>query len=296
MMKPLPHLPLLGISLGCAGAFFFTVQDAAFKWLLPTYAIAQIVFLRSLTTFAVAAVWVRAGGGRTALRVGRPGLFLTSFVANISAWFCFYTGLAALPLTVALCVFFLVPVFIALLSVPILGEKPTWRQSAALACGFAGVFVITNPLAAAVAVDLTAVAWILAAVVLWAITAVTTRLLQPFMTVSGTLFHTTIGFLLISGALQWFFWTPPTAAALAGMLLIGLVSAVAQSCVWGAYRNARSAVVATTEYTALVWGALFGWLLWGDEQTPRDLIGAVLIITAGVMVLLSPRRRALRES
>ena len=290
-MQKLPHTPLLGVAFGCCGAFLFTVQDASFKWLLVSYSIAQIIFLRSFTTLIIAALWVRADGARAALKVGNPRLFGASFFSNISAWFCFYTGLSSLPLTLALCVFFLVPVMIALMSIPLLDEKPTWRQMAALLAGFGGVVIITNPFSAVAATDLTAVGWILAAVLLWAFTAVTTRKLQPSMTVAGSLFYTTAGFLIISGGLQWFLWRTPTAAELAGMLLIGIVSAGAQSCLLIAYRTARSAVVATSEYTALVWAALLGWLIWDEQLTPRDLTGAFFIVGGGLIMLLHTNQK-----
>ena len=281
-----PHFPIRGVCFGCLGAFLFTLQDATFKYFDESFAVAQIIFLRSISTLLVAFCWVRLSIENNPLRIGNPKLFAVSLIANISAWFCFYTGLSALSLTVAICIFFLTPVVIAILAVPVLKEKLTWRQLLALLCGLSGVLVITDPFAGNREIDLIAIGWVLASVVLWATVAVTTRALQPSMTISGTLLYSTLAFLLVSGFMQPLVWQPPSATELTAMLLLGVVSAGAQSCVWAAYRAAQAGVVAIAEYSALIWAALFGWLLWDERQTLRDFFGVALIITAGAVVLI----------
>lgn len=286
-----PHRPARAIGFGCLGALFFTLNDAAFKWFSADYAIWQIIFLRCFLALFISALWIWRHGGRAALRVGHPRLFACSLVANVSAWYCFYTGLSMMPLTIAICVFFLTPVLIAVAAVPLLGEPLTWRQVISLLCGFGGVLVITSPWAENVPVDPAALAWILASVVMWAAMALITRALESSITIGATLLYNNLGFLAASGLFQASVWTAPAAVDLAGMLLLGVVGVAAQACVFTAYRSARSAVAATTEYTALVWAVIIGWLVWGEVLTVRSLIGTALIIAAGLLVMHIKRRQ-----
>ena len=280
-----PHLPLRAIMFGCVGAGLFTLQDASFKWFSADYAIWQIIFLRCFLALLISIVWVWKFGGVAGLRVRHPKLFACSLVANVTAWYCFYSGLALLPLTTAICVFFLTPVVIAVAAVPLLGESLTWRQAAALLAGFAGVVVIVNPFAETAPVSLPAVGLVLVSVLMWATMALLTRALESSITVGATIFYNNITFITLASLFQPAVWTPPTQSALLGMVLLGALGVAAQACVFTAYRSARAAVAATTEYTALVWAAIIGWLVWGEHFTTRTAIGAAMIILAGLMVM-----------
>ena len=121
-MQIRPHFPARGLAFGCCGAFLFTLQDTAFKLFSEDFSVAQIIFLRSFATLIIALYWVRWGGIKNALRMDNPWLFAFSLTSNIGAWFCFYTGLSALPLTMAICIFFLTPVVIAVLSALLLSR------------------------------------------------------------------------------------------------------------------------------------------------------------------------------
>lgn len=293
-----PHLPVRAIAYGCSGALLFTLQDAAVKWFSDDYPIWQIIFLRCFPALFLSVLWVWRFGGASALRVQHPKLFICSLIANVTAWYAFYTGLAMLPLTIAICVFFLTPVVISVGAVPMLREPLTWRQVTALLCGFAGVLVIVNPWAPAAnttdgdanaPINLVAVGLILVSVVMWAGMALITRALESSITVGATLLYNNFFFLVISALFQPVVWTPPSDDALLGMLLLGVLGLAAQACVFTAYRSARAAVTATAEYTALIWAVLLGWLIWDELFTLRSALGAALIIAAGMIVMHSSR-------
>ena len=280
---PPPHLPLHGILFGCSGAFLFTIQDAAFKWLSDDYTVIQIIFLRSIFALILPFLWVRKIGGFSLSAIRRKETFFLSLLTNATAWVCFYTGLKTLPLTVALCVFFVTPVLIVLLSVAFLKEHATWRQWAALIFGFIGVFIITNPLAEEAPVDPTGVLWVLMSCLMWALTVVMTRYLESSVSIGASLFYHNLTFFVASLFAQPFVWQAPTVPHGIGMLLLGIISVAAQGCVFRAYRSARAATVAITEYSALIWAAIIGWLLWQEVITPRLLAGIICIVVAGLI-------------
>ncbi len=281
-----PHLPIRAIICGILGALFFTVQDAAFKWYTAEYAVLQIIFLRCFFALLISFVWVWRDGGWRALRVQHPRLFICSLVANITAWYCFYTALVTLPLTVVICIFFLTPVVTAVASVYFLSEHLTWRQLLALLLGGIGVLVITNPFAETIPVELSAVLLILVSVLMWSAIAVITRALTSSIRVGAILFYNNASFLCVTLFFQPVVWVTPTSASdWTGMLLLGALGVFAQAFVFIAYRSARTAIAATTEYTALIWAAWLGWLLWDEQINLRVGIGVTLIIIAGVIVL-----------
>jgi drug/metabolite transporter (DMT)-like permease len=67
-------------------------------------------------------------------------------------------------------------------------------------------------------------------------------------------------------------------------VLIGLIGGVAAFCIIQAYRHAPVSVLAPFDYTALIWGALFGWLIWREQPGVEIWIGAVIVSAAGVYI------------
>ena len=277
------------ILLGTLGALLFTMQDAAVKWLSSGYSIPQIVFLRSVLAFVIAAIWLRYTPN--ALRIIRPRLFFPAIAASILAWWAFYTGLARLPLTTAISIFFLVPMVIALFAIPILKEKPTIVQVIALVAGFGGVIIITNPFAQVQPLDLLAVCFILLSVFLWAFVATVVRALTNAVAVATILFYSTVGFLLVFGGMQPWVWETPPLSDFVFMLLLGVLSTAAQVCMWTAYRSGRAALVAISEYSAIIFAALLGWWIWNEQLSQRDIWGILLIVGAGLVAVFYKRKR-----
>lgn len=286
-----PHNPLRAIGFGCAGAALFTLQDASFKWLSAEYAILQIIFLRSILAVTISGLWVQRHGGMAVLRVRRWRLFAGSTAANLTAWYCFYTGLSQLPLTIAVCIFFLTPVVIAIGAVLFLGEPLGGRQLVSLMAGFGGVLIITNPFAETAPVALASTGWILISVIMWSAMALITRALESSITVGATLFYNNLAFLLVSAFFLPLLWQPLIIETTAFMLFLGVLGVAAQACVFSAYRSAHTAVAAITEYTAMAWAIALGWLVWDEQLTGRNFAGVALIIAAGLIIIRFRRRR-----
>ena len=81
-----------------------------------------------------------------------------------------------------------------------------------------------------------------------------------------------------------FVWQPPAGEDLKLFVLIGLIGGVAAFFVIQAYRHAPVSVLAPFDYTALIWGALFGWLVWREQPDPEIWIGAVIVAAAGIYI------------
>jgi drug/metabolite transporter (DMT)-like permease len=208
-------------------------------------------------------------------------LLRTLFAAG--AMFGFFYGLARLPLVDALTLGFTAPLMMTALSVPVLGEHVGWRRWLAVTVGFAGVLIILRP--GAQAVSPAALATLFGAFC-YSCLGITARKLASTESSYALMVYVISGPLLISTALLgggdwvspdpvgWFLFT--LAAACSVVAWIGLI---------GAYRRAAPALLAPFEYTALIGGAIAGYLIWDEVPDRWVVIGSMTIIASGMFVV-----------
>ena len=122
-----------------------TINDMLIKLLSGDYPLHQIVFLRSVIGIVFSLALVQLEGGFGILRTDKPLLHLLRGLLMVVANLSFFAALAVLPLADATALFFVAPLFITLLSIPILGEKVGIRRISAVLVGFAGVLVMQQP-------------------------------------------------------------------------------------------------------------------------------------------------------
>ena len=115
------------------GGLCFSIQDAGIKWLSAELAVLQIIFIRALFGLGLLAASKPLTGERIAFQINRPWLMALRTGLNILGWILFFTALKYLPLATAVALFFSFPLFLAILSVPLLGEQVGVRRSLAIA-------------------------------------------------------------------------------------------------------------------------------------------------------------------
>ncbi len=127
---PLPHVHRVRLGIVCifGGILALTLQDALIKWLSVTFPLHEITLVRSIVAVGITLVIVYAEGGFVLLKTRRPALHLARSVLLITANICFFMGVASMPLAEATAIFFLAPLFITALSVPLLGERVGLRR------------------------------------------------------------------------------------------------------------------------------------------------------------------------
>jgi drug/metabolite transporter (DMT)-like permease len=74
------------------------------------------------------------------------------------------------------------------------------------------------------------------------------------------------------------------------MLASGVLGGFGQFCIFEAARHAPASVMATVEYTSLVWAFVLGYAIWGDIPDLAVWVGAALIVVAGALLLAGERR------
>ena len=277
----------LGIGLGVLAYAAFAVHDADIKWLVQDLSIWEVVFVRSLTIFVYALL---AGGRNLAVRAvttpmrlplaGRGALLLT-------AWLLYYLASRDLPLAQMLTLYFAAPVLTTILAAPLLGERVTRARWLSVGLGFVGVVVACDPAGLTLSLP---VGMVLAAAALWGYGVVLMRriaLREP--TLLQMLFQNGF-FALVTGIGLAFTWQAPGPWQVVLMLGSGVLGGLGQFCLFEAARHAPASVMATVEYSSLVWAFVLGYAIWGDIPDPAVWAGAALILGAGALLVVAERR------
>lgn len=268
----------IALMLGCT--LLLTANDAIMKLLAESYPIGQIIFARGALALLLLLGWTMlAAGGRATLRVhDYPGV-LTRGVLMVVSTYLFIGGLHLLPLVTATAVSFTGPLITAVLAIPFLGERIGPRRALAILVGFLGVVVMVRPTGEVVQ---WAVLLPLGAVICGSFRDLLTRRLTTRESSLAILIWST-GMVAAGGLASWpFGWAPWQAADLPLIAAAAALLAGAHFCQIEAFRFAAASLIAPYRYSALIWGALFGFLLWAEVPGPWMLAGTALIVAAGL--------------
>lgn len=280
--------------LGAAGTF--AAAAALIKALQGAVPLAQIVLGRNLFAIPALLPLLAAAGGWRALRTGEPLGHLARTLFGLGGMFGAFYGYLHLPLATVTALGFTMPLFLTLLSVPLLGETVGPRRLAAVLVGFLGVLLMVQPWEAAALRAAGPVAAVLAAALAWALAMISIRRLgEKGESGAVIVMWFTIGSSVLSGLIAlpgWIWPTPLQWLLLAGT---GLVSALAQVLMTEAYRRGEPSLIAPFEYSGILWTTALGGLLWGELPDRWDLAGIVVLVAAGLYIWHREVRLGLRR-
>lgn len=261
----------------------FSMMDALLKLLSEHYAPFQVATLRGLSSLPFVLVWAIASTGlRPLLRVRWP-LHLLRGVLGVGMMAAFVYGVNRLPLSTTYSIFFIAPLLITALSVPILGEKVGPRRWAAIGVGLLGVLVLLRPSGDGM-LSLAALA-VLGASTAYAVSAITVRLLARTDSTQAMMVWLMVMITLGSGALAWADWLPVRREDWWLILGLGIAGTIGQYAVTEAFRLGEASLIAPLEYTALIWGVILDLSLWGVLPDSITWVGAAIIVASGLYLL-----------
>lgn len=270
-----------GIAAMVSAVFLFTLADAMAKWFGQAgYHATQIVFFRYVFGLVPVAVVLWHEGVQT-LRTRRPLHLVVRGIMMFTALTLFFRGLRDIPLAEAIAVAFSAPLFVTALSQPVLGERVGWQRWAAVLVGFAGMLVMLRPGSAAFRAD---ALFIVGSAFCFASVMLFTRRLSRTETNGSMYAYSTVVAGLCTLPFLSVHWVAPAGGHLWMFLVLGILGGTASFLMIVAYRNSPAAVNAPFEYTALVWSATWGWLVWREMPDAPVFIGAVVVVSAGVFI------------
>jgi drug/metabolite transporter (DMT)-like permease len=272
-----------GIYFMLLSVFLFSLMDALIKWVSATHPVGQIIFFRNVFAFVpVFFVLRQAGGGLAVLRTRHFGGHLMRGAMGILSMVCIFGAFSLMPLGEAVALSLSAPLFVTVLSVPLLGERVGIRRWSAAIVGFAGILVMTRPGTGVFhPVALLAVGGAL----FYALAVISIRRLSTADPPATIVFYFT-AFAAAAGAVSLpFQWVTPDAVGLALLVSIGLLGGIAQLALTQAFRLAPVALVAPFDYGALVFAVLFGYAVWGDVPDGYIVVGAAIVVASGLYIL-----------
>lgn len=276
-------LPLILLTGLC-----FSTLDAAAKYLVRDHALVLVVWARYAGQMLVVTplAWHRAGPGFWRTRHLR--MQLARSLCLVLATGCFFGALRFLPLAEASAITFLAPMFALLLSLPILGERPTRARWLSALGGFVGILILLRP---GSAVFHPATALLVAAALANALYQLLTRKL-PGDTPHTTLFYSAlVGTVVLTLLLP--FSDRPAMPGVKDLVLLGSLGLFAGLGHWaltGAFLRAPAALVAPFTYVQMVWATLYGWAIFGQLPDGLSALGMAVIVASGVALVVHERR------
>jgi drug/metabolite transporter (DMT)-like permease len=274
---------LRSIQAMLAAVLMFSIMDTIMKLLAAQYPAMQVAALRSLSSLPLVCLYVAwRGGFASILRVRWP-LHLLRAAIGIAMLALFAYGVRGLSLAVAYSIFFIGPILITALSVFVLKERVNGARWLAIAVGMAGVLVVLRPSGEGF-FTLGGLA-ILAAAVLYAVSAVTARVLARSDSGEQMVFWLMLMMAVGATALALPAWAPVEARHLPLLAGLAVSGFFAQLALTEAFSQGEASVVAPFEYTALACGVAIDWLLWKTLPDQYTLIGAAIIIGSGLYLI-----------
>jgi drug/metabolite transporter (DMT)-like permease len=258
----------------------FSLNDVMGKWLVSTYSVGQVVFIRSIAALIVLAPFLWFNGPAKIVQVERPWLQVVRVVLSTAEVFAFYFAVVYLPLADVMTYWLAAPIYVAAISPFVLKEPVGWRRWTAIIVGFVGVVIALEPSSQALTPQ--------------AIISILGSMFFAFMLLLGRSLRgtpdTTLVFWQIVGAglvglvAVSFEWTPVSLRDLVLLALLGVVAMLAHVLVNRALKVADAATVAPLQYTMLFWAIVFGWLVFGDVPRVSMLVGSGFIIVSGLFI------------
>jgi drug/metabolite transporter (DMT)-like permease len=263
----------------------FAVAGAFVKAVSPEIPVWQVVFFRSVLAFVVLArpMWQ---GGMAVVRVVHVGWHVLRVGSGLVGMFAAFYGIAWLPFADVTALGFTMPLFLTVLSVPLLGETVGWRRALAVVVGFLGVLLIVRPGSAGSAMALGPALVVILGALAWAFSMVAIRRLGALGERNITIvFWFSAGGAVVAGLLMLPDWVTPTPVQALYLVGTGLVSGVAQLMMTQAYRSGETSVVAPFEYVSILWAVAVGWLVWGEAPDVYMLGGVAVLVASGLYIL-----------
>ena len=282
---------LTGIGFMALAGVFFGGMSVAVRYVTQSIHPFEAAFFRIFFGLLVLAPSFIFHGWRP-LRTRRPGLHFLRAALNVVAMLSFFYALSITPIALAQALGFTAPLFAALLAVLLLGERIRVRRITAIAVGFAGALLILRP--GQQPVELGPVL-VLASSAVWGCTVIVIKSLSR---TDSAVTITAYMVLLMSPmtlAAALFVWTWPSAGELAVLIGIGVAGTFAQICMAQALKLAEATVVLPFDFSKLVWGTLFAWLVFGEVIDAWTFVGAVVIFSGGLYVAYRERQLARRD-
>ncbi|MGV1836142.1 DMT family transporter [Rhizobium rhizogenes] len=271
----------------------FAIQDGISKHLVSAYPPLFVAMIRywGFMLFAIALAARSPGGLRTAVHTKKPGLQVVRGLLLALQIVIAISSFVMVGLAHSQAIFSSGPLIVALLSVPILGEKVGWRRWLAISVGFVGVLLILKPESGFFDIRFLVP---LAGALVFSLYVVITRYVSRVDSSMTSFFYTGVVGAVAMSTVGPFFWTPLLPSDWVFMGLLCLTGMTSHYFLIRAYDLLDAVVIQPLTYLQLVFSAIIGVTIFGETLGINMIVGAVIVVGAGIFTIW--RENALAKS
>jgi drug/metabolite transporter (DMT)-like permease len=281
-----------GIAYVSGSIFVFAMGNVLVKYLAADYPVSEIVFFRSFFALIPILAIIWRGGKINVFHTRRPLAHLLRATMWLLSFYCWFFAIKLLPLADASAFSFTAPIFLTVLSMPLLGERVGPHRWAAVLVGFVGVVIMARPTGDVLQVG---ALFGIANALFYALGSLGVREMSRTEKSETIVFYTQVFGTVLSGVSLIFVWVTPSWTDAAGMAVIGLAGGIGQYLMTQAYRYAPAAVVGPFTYTSIIWAVILGYIFWQDLPGLEVVIGIAIVAASGLYILHRETRGAPAE-
>ncbi len=256
---------LAGIGLMLLSIFMFSCGDALGKFIVATYSVGQLLWLRACAALIVLLpmIWRHRADF---IRLERPWLQLLRVTLSTIEVAAFFLATVYLPLADVVTYYLACPIFVTALSAVVLREHVGWRRWSAILIGFCGVLIALRP-------SSQTVSWpamiALGGSLSFAVLMLITRSLRatPDIVLASSQF---MGTFALGALMSPFGWVTPSVDSLGLFAAAGCISVSALLCVNRSLKLAPASVVVPYQYSLIVWAVMFGYFVFRRRAVAGD--------------------------
>jgi drug/metabolite transporter (DMT)-like permease len=294
--------PIKGITLKVCAVMLFIVMSAMIKAASEHVPAGQAVFFRSLFAIPVILIWLTVRGSlKTGLKVTSVMGHFWRGVVGSTAMGLSFAGLALLPLPEVTALGYAAPLLVVVFAAMFLNEQVGIFRIGAVALGLVGVLIILTPRLTTLSgpnvqtAEAVGALLVMVAAICAALAQIYIRKLVATEETSAIVFYFSVTATLLSLLTLPFGWVWPTGHEATLLVLAGLLGGTAQIFLTSAYRYADASVVAPFDYVSMLFALVIGYVVFGEVPTQPMLMGAALIILAGIIIIARERYLGLKR-
>ncbi len=278
-----------GILWLLGGFVLLVLSDASAKWLTESHGVMQVVCLRATVMVSCLGAFLALSGRGEVLRPGDVKMQLTRGSFACCSQYLFIFGLSYVQLAEAAAAAYLGPVIMTALAPVLLGERVGIHRWSAVLLGFVGMIIMLRP-----STDQMAWAMLLpaCAAVFGALRDIVTRKMRGSGHPVTVLLYSNLIIAMVGMPFLLLSWQPFSLSQLGILVLSSALIGTAHLMHIQAFRLEEASVLAPFRYSGIIWGVLFGFLIWGDLPDRWVIAGAVVVIGSGLYIYWREQRRA----
>jgi len=272
----------LGIAFMITSTILFAGSSALSKWLVATYPIGEMLFVRAATALVGSSLVILPVAGFKVFRTKRLRDHTLRGISQSCAQSFLVIAFSLMPLASAVAINFSAPLFATVASVVFLKETVGAVRWGALIVGFLGVLLVTSP---GVDTFQAGSLFALANAVLFGTVTVGVRRMTATESAETLTMYQMVFLTVVFAAALPLGWVTPTFRDWGAMVVNGLGNALGQYLWTRALHLAPTSAVVPFNYFSLVWAMILGFLVWGDMPSAALIAGSAIVVGSGMFLL-----------